>query len=148
MPQRTRAHGRRHSLDNTHHTANQSGIKKRSTQPRAERDGDLIMDNASVIRGGRGRGRGPQRNNLNHQSIAKAFTENTPDCETFQSRTPGCNFSPEQQNNRPSQYDEIVVRGWKQSAAASNSDQGISQLTAFINRKAGRGDNISIIEEV
>lgn len=148
----------------THHpvprNTHRGGIRKKSPQPRFEKDGDLVMDGVGETRGrptqsmrlGAHTTRVPSRNKLvNNQNIAKAIGRSLNDPKGFNIRDaprgPRRNRSPHQQNQFEN-YDQIAVRGWKQSEAAKNTDQGIPQLISFMDRKASRTDNLKIIQEV
>ena len=140
--------------------SHRGGIKKRSPQARIEKDGDLVMEGVGETRGrpaqtlrlGAHATRVSSRNKLvNGRDIAKAIGRNLSDPRSFNIRDaprgPKRNRSPPPQNQIDN-YDQIVVRGWKQSEAAKNTDQGIPQLIAFMDRKASRTDNLKIIQEV
>ena len=160
MAQRSRGYARGHS--NTTTAVRGAGIRKRSPQPpRMERDGDLIMDGAGDSRGrprGGNRGPyqsnrgGPSRNTINTNALSRAISSG--DRNNNMILREGSRNNPirsQRANHRKperSAWDELTVRGWKQSAAVDNEDHGISKLITFINKKASRNDSDILVQQV
>lgn len=111
------------------------GIRKRGAA-RVDRDGDLDMDaGAGRSRGGKrargdsGRstpagGQAPGRERALN-AIQKAITSNVNSQANIR-----------QPRERGGGLEQVIVRGWKQSKAASNPDGGVDSLIAFLERKA------------
>lgn len=111
---------------------------------RADRDGDLDMDGGGPGRGRGGkRGRGdsgrstpiggglPYVRDRTLNAIQKAIASN--------SSTSQANI----RHGKPSGggLEQVSVRGWRQSKAASNRDGGVESLIAFLEKKLGPSDS-------
>ena len=136
------------------------GIQKRGSTPvRVDKDGDTVMGSASGSGGGRGRG-------LNIRGSAQTRRQGTPDSLSSRVSTrpnkTGIDTSAVQKavshgmgisdasskffrtslRNKQAELSEgdgfelVKVWGLKQSKAISNKDGGVSDLIAFIERKA------------
>lgn len=111
------------------------GIRKRGAV-RVDRDGDLDMDGGSGrsrggkrARGDSGRGtpaggQAPGRERA-LDAIQKALSSNVNSQANIR-----------QPRERGGGLEQLIVRGWKQSKAASNPDGGVDSLIAFLERKA------------
>ena len=143
------------------------GIQKRKTTPaRVDKDGDLVMDQAGANGPARGRARGaaiqgsartrrsgtsdslairtsrPTRTGIDPSAIQKAVLRGMGSSETAPR---GPRSSLRSVRGRLSQpvdeaWDQITVKGFKQSKAATNPGGGISDLIAFLERKATHQD--------
>lgn len=144
------------------------GIQKRNTTPaRVDKDGDLVMDQAGITGRASGRGRGaairgsartqksgtsdslgartsrPTRTGIDPSAIQKAVlrgmgsSEKSPRGQRSSLRNVRGRGS-----TRPigEAWDQITVQGFKQSKAAANPGGGISELIAFLERKATHPD--------
>ena len=147
---------------------NRGGIQKRNTTPaRMDKDGDLVMDQAGTNSRTNGRGRGtairgssrPRRNgapdslparNLRHarpgidpSTIQKAVLRGMGSSETLP-RGPRSSLKNLRgrgiSRSTDEAWDQIIVKGFKQSKAAANPGGGISELIAFLERKATHPD--------
>jgi nuclear RNA export factor len=119
------------------------GIHKRSSTPvKVDRDGDLDMDAS-----GRGRGRGrtnrsergahpsrphPTKDNIDPSTMQRAITRAMNSGDAILRDGP---------RDRRGGLDQISVRGWKESKAASNPGGGITELLSFLERKATPSDS-------
>ena len=144
------------------------GIQKRNSTPtRVDKDGDLVMDQAGLNGRASGRGRGgairtsartrrndtsdplgartsrPTRTGIDPSAIQKAVLRGMGSSET----TPRGHRSSlrnvrGRESARPTDeaWDQITVKGFKQSKAAANPGGGISELIAFLERKATHPD--------
>lgn len=115
------------------------GIRKRGPT-RIDRDGDMDMDAAGGGRnrgGKRGRGGDPGRSTAAGRTpamdvIQKALSDNTTSSQaTIRQGGKGGGSSLEQ----------VSVRGWKQSKAASNRDGGLESLVTFLEKKLNAPDS-------
>ena len=143
------------------------GIQKRNTTPaRVDKDGDLMMDQAGTNGRGNGRGRGvairgssrPPRNgrsdplvskNQRHvrtgidpSAIQKAVLRGMGSSEPAPRgpRSSLRNIRGRSSRFTDEAWDQITVKGFKQSKAAANPGGGISELIAFLERKATHPD--------
>ena len=144
------------------------GIQKRNTTPaRVDKDGDLVMDQAGTSGRISGRGRGAavrdssrtrrggpsdslaarvsrhSRKGIDPSAIQKVVLRGMGSSET----TPkGPRSSLRNVKGRGSSrptdeaWDQITIKGFKQSKAAANPGGGISELIAFLERKATHPD--------
>ncbi|CAF9908957.1 MAG: nuclear mRNA export, poly(A)+RNA binding protein [Alectoria fallacina] len=144
------------------------GIQKRNTTPaRVDKDGDLVMDQAGANVRASGRGRGaairgsarvrrtgiseslgartsrPTRTGIDPSAIQKAVLRGMGSSETAP-RGPRSSLRNIRGRGiiRPTDeaWDQITVKGFKQSKAATNPGGGISELIAFLERKATHPD--------
>lgn len=144
------------------------GIQKRNTTPaRMDKDGDLVMDQAGTNGRASGRGRGtatrgperaqrsgtsdilgartsrPVRTGIDPSAIQKAVLRGMGSSETAPR---GPRSSLRNVRGRGSirstdePWDQVKVKGFKQSKAAANPGGGISELLAFLERKATHPD--------
>lgn len=140
------------------------GIQKRNTTPaRVDKDGDSVMDQAGTNARASGRGRGaairgsartrrsdtsdslgartsrPTRTGIDPSAIQKAVLRGLGSNETAP-RGPRSSLRNVRgrASIRPTDgaWDQITVKGFKQSKAAANPGGGISELIAFLERKA------------
>ncbi|KAE8352076.1 mRNA export factor mex67 [Aspergillus coremiiformis] len=115
------------------------GIRKRGATKRVDRDGDLAMDAGSAQgRGKKGRGdssrsvaTGPRAQTRDRalDAIQKAITSNADSQANIR------------QGGRGSSLEQVSIRGWKQSKAASNRDGGVESLIAFLEKKLNTSDS-------
>lgn len=144
---------------------NRGGIQKRKGAVRTDRDGDLDMEETGGVKKARGRGRvvpplrgsfgavstrnpkasRPARASLNTSAMQKAILRGMGADETIArgprhtpriTRQPGRSLGREQDLSQGNGLEQVIVRGLKQSKAASNPDGGISDLLGFLERKA------------
>lgn len=144
------------------------GIQKRNATPaRVDKDGDLVMDQAVTNGRARGRERGtairgsartrkgdisdplasrtsrPARTGIDPSAIQKAVLRGMGSSETAPKgpRSSLRNLRG-RGSTRPADeaWDQITVKGFKQSKAAANPGGGISELIAFLERKATHPD--------
>ena len=144
------------------------GIQKRNTTPaRVDKDGDLVMEQAGANGRASGRGRGaairgsarvrrtgiseslaartsrPTRTGIDPSAIQKAVLRGMGSSETAP-RGPRSSLRNIRGRgiSRPTDeaWDQITVKGFKQSKAATNPGGGISELIAFLERKATHPD--------
>ena len=144
------------------------GIKKRNTTPaRVDKDGDLLMDQAATNGRASNRGRGAAREGsprtrkngisnplvartsrhprtgIDPSAIQKAVLRGMSSSETVPKgpRTSIRNLRG-RGNSRFTEetWDQITIKGFKQSKAAANPGGGISELIAFLERKATHPD--------
>ena len=148
---------------NSTSTPSRGGIRKRGAALRTDRDGDLDMDGGSSGRGrgGRGRGRGDRGQNdsgrgtptSNHSqprdsrrhggdkdktldAIQKAiYSSQSSQANIRQPRGRIEELTRDTGSRDRNGLEQISVRGWKQSKAASNADGGIESLIAFMEKK-------------
>ncbi|KAI9835188.1 MAG: hypothetical protein M1819_002558 [Sarea resinae] len=148
---------------NTTHGPSRGGIQKRRGGLRTDKDGDLDMDAAGSAKnrhrkgrnGAQNRGDGPPggrealrsvpgRGALNGAALQKAIIRGlaTGDAKSQpRSGRSGVRGGMESvireaSGKAKSGLDQIRVVGWRQSKAANNSDGGIKDLLAFLERKA------------
>ncbi|RHZ52008.1 hypothetical protein CDV55_102370 [Aspergillus turcosus] len=121
--------------------SDRGGIRKRGST-RIDRDGDLSMD-AGTARGRGKRARGdtgratpaggrPQardRTDRTLNAIQKAIASNADSQANIRQGTRGAGL------------EQVSVRGWKQSKAASNRDGGLESLIAFLEKKLTAPDS-------
>ncbi|KKK22635.1 hypothetical protein ARAM_003033 [Aspergillus rambellii] len=117
--------------------SDRGGIRKRGAPTRVDRDGDLAMD-AGAGRGKRSRGdsgrpapsgtRAPTRDRTIN-AIQKALSSNTSSQANIR------------QGGRGGGLEQVIVRGWKQSKAASNRDGGLESLITFLEKKLTSPDS-------
>ncbi|KAF7587531.1 nuclear mRNA export, poly(A)+RNA binding protein, partial [Aspergillus hancockii] len=118
--------------------SDRGGIRKRGATKRVDRDGDLAMDAGSAQgRGKRVRGdssrsgtTGPRTQTRDRalNAIQKAIASNTDSQANIR------------QGGRGSNLEQVTVRGWKQSKAASNRDGGLESLITFLEKKLNTND--------
>ena len=147
---------------------NRGGIQKRNTTPaRVDKDGDLVMDQGSADRRASGRGRGvttqrpaqtrksgtseslgartsrPTRTGIDPSAIQKAVLRGMGSKDTAP-RGPRSSLRNVRGRGttRPTDlgWDQITVKGFTESKAAANPGGGISELIAFLERKATHPD--------
>lgn len=113
---------------------NRGGIRKRGPT-RTDRDGDMDMDGSGPRGGRRGRGSGGGRSTTGRlqthgraDAIEKAITT------THDTKDTQANIR-RNQKSTGSNLEQLSVRGWKQSKAASNRDGGVESLLAFLERR-------------
>ncbi|ODM24041.1 hypothetical protein SI65_01631 [Aspergillus cristatus] len=112
------------------------GIRKRGGPTRVDRDGDMDMDAAGGgargrgkrARGDSGRPSGPRAPAVD--AIQKAISGNT--------TTSQVNI---RQGGKGSNLEQVSIRGWKQSKAASNRDGGHESLVTFLEKKINAPDS-------
>lgn len=149
-------------------TPSRGGIRKRGPAPRTDRDGDLDMGAATSGRGGRGgkgrvrtdRGRDSGRGTPtgNHSQPRSARGPNGEKDKTLDAIQKAIYSSASTQANvrQPrgrveelardtssrdrGGLEQLSVRGWKQSKAASNPDGGIESLITFLEKKGTPAD--------
>ena len=148
--------------------SSRGGIQKRNNTPsRVDKDGDLLMDQAGANDRASGRGRGaairgtartrrsgtsdplgarpsrPTRTGINPSAIQKIVLRGMGSSETS-SRGPRSSLRNVRGRGttRPidEAWDQLAVNGFKQSKAAANPGGGISELLAFLERKATHPD--------
>lgn len=118
--------------------ADRGGIRKRGPT-RTDRDGDLDMDGGGRGRGAK-RGRGdsgrstpmggqPYARDRALNAIQKAIANNSSQANIRHGKPTGGNL------------EQVTVRGWKQSKAASNPDGGVESLLAFLEKKLTHSDS-------
>lgn len=118
--------------------SDRGGIRKRGST-RIDRDGDLSMDgDAARARGKRTRGDAgratpaggrPQARDRTLNAIQKAIASNADSQANIRQGTRGAGL------------EQVSVRGWKQSKAASNRDGGLESLLAFLEKKLTASDS-------
>ncbi|GLB03760.1 nuclear mRNA export, poly(A)+RNA binding protein [Aspergillus tubingensis] len=112
--------------------SDRGGIRKRGAATRVDREGDLMMDAGSARnRGKKGRGDSgrSQAANKAMDAIQKAISSNSDTQANIR------------QGGRGSGLEQVIVRGWKQSKAASNRDGGLESLIAFLEKKLSPPDS-------
>ncbi|GKZ19105.1 nuclear mRNA export, poly(A)+RNA binding protein [Aspergillus brasiliensis] len=112
--------------------SDRGGIRKRGAATRVDREGDLMMDAGSARnRGKKGRGDSgrSQAANKAMDAIQKAISSNSDTQANIR------------QGKRGSGLEQVIVRGWKQSKAASNRDGGLESLIAFLEKKLSPPDS-------
>ncbi|KAL5338983.1 hypothetical protein BJX70DRAFT_365198 [Aspergillus crustosus] len=112
------------------------GIRKRGPPAKVDRDGDLAMGastGAVRARGGRGSSRGglgrPTPTGPRTQSLDRSIDQIQ---KALASSTAQANI---RQGGRGAGLEQVTVRGWKDSLAASNRDGGVESLIAFLEKK-------------
>ena len=148
---------------------NRGGIQKRNTTPaRMDRDGDLVMDPAATNGRASARGRGTAirnsprtrkdaatfdplaarasrhpRKGIDPSAIQKVVLRGMGSSEAAP-RGPRSSLRSVRGrgSSRPTDeaWDQITVKGFKQSKAAANPGGGITELVAFLERKATHPD--------
>ncbi|KAF7170897.1 hypothetical protein CNMCM5623_003363 [Aspergillus felis] len=118
--------------------SDRGGIRKRGST-RIDRDGDLSMDGGAArgrgkrARGDTGRatpaGGRPQARDRTLNAIQKAIASNADSQANIR------------QGTRGGALEQVSVRGWKQSKAASNRDGGRESLIAFLEKKLTAPDS-------
>lgn len=112
------------------------GIRKRGGPTRVDRDGDMEMDAA----GGGARGRGKRtRGDSGRPSGPRA-----PAVDAIQKAISGSTTTPQvniRQGGKGSNLEQVSIRGWKQSKAASNRDGGHESLVTFLEKKINATDS-------
>lgn len=155
--------------DKSSRSGGHAGIQKRRSGPvKVDKDGDLDMDASGGgdvtrrARRGRGRGadqtqsggRGGVRNGIPNGGISSATSQKAilrgmaAGAANVRGPRKGFNFSKilreaaQQENgqDRGAGLQQISVTGWRRSKAASNPDGGVSDLLAFLERKATASD--------
>ena len=140
------------------------GIQKRNTTPaRVDKDGDLVMDQAGTNRRPSGRGRGAAirdssrmpkgstpgslaprvsrhiQKGIEPSAIRKAVLRGMGSSETaLKGPRSSLRNARGRGSSRPTDeaWDQITIKGLQQSKAAANPGGGISELVAFLERKA------------
>ena len=149
------------------------GIQKRNPTPaRVDKDGDLVMDQAGANGRASGRGRDsatrgsartrrngtsdplgartsrPTRTGIDPSAIQKAVLRGMGSSDTAP-RGPRSSLRNVRGkgSTRPTDetWNQITVKGFKQSKAAANPGGGISELIAFLERKATHPDALEIV---
>ena len=136
-------------------TVSRGGIQKRSpAPPRVDKDGDLDMDAPEGHSRGRGRGKDRATNRRGADravrrgkppgipagnrgdTLEKALIRGMNSGEAIV--RDNCEARPSNKQKRYVEptWDQISVRGWTESKAASNPGGGIKQLLEFLQRKA------------
>jgi len=158
------------SNNNNPRPSTRAGIHKRRNGPvRSDVDGDIDMVDAAGSGRGRGNrprrsdrtqkagvvsGRGDDKSSIPGSGFSSAATQKAilrsmgSGAATIRGSKGGLNLSRilREATNRGKGLDrgevlhQISVRGWKQSKAASNRDGGITDLLAFLERKATSTD--------
>lgn len=115
------------------------GIRKRGAATKVDRDGDLAMDAGSARnRGKKGRTEGGRAGAPGGgrpralDAIQKAISSNS---DSHQANI--------RQSGRGAGLEQVIVRGWKQSKAASNRDGGLESLLTFLEKKLNHPDSKS-----
>ncbi|KAL4912040.1 hypothetical protein BDW62DRAFT_195570 [Aspergillus aurantiobrunneus] len=121
-------------------TGDRGGIRKRGAPTKVDRDGDLAMAaGAGAVRGQRARGTsgrsapsGSRTNTLDRSlgQIQKALSSSNAQANI-------------RQGGRGAGLEQVAVRGWKESKAASNRDGGVESLVAFLEKKLTSPDSKS-----
>ncbi|OGM42984.1 mRNA export factor mex67 [Aspergillus bombycis] len=119
--------------------SDRGGIRKKGGAKRVDRDGDLAMDAGSTqgrvkkARGDSSRtaATGPRVHTRDRalDAIQKAISSNTSSQANIR------------QGGRGSNLEQVSVRGWKQSKAASNRDGGVESLITFLEKKLNSSDS-------
>ncbi|KAE8156332.1 hypothetical protein BDV40DRAFT_281415 [Aspergillus tamarii] len=119
--------------------SDRGGIRKKGAAKRVDRDGDLAMDAGSTqgrvkkARGdsSRSMATGPRAHTRDRalDAIQKAISSNTNSQANVR------------QGGRGSNLEQVSVRGWKQSKAASNRDGGVESLITFLEKKLNSSDS-------
>ncbi|KAL4902323.1 hypothetical protein BDW74DRAFT_180824 [Aspergillus multicolor] len=136
-----RGRGSRGRASTRSSTSDRGGIRKRSTAPptKIDRDGDLAMGaGAGAIRGQKTRG-GPGRPTPSGR--AHALDRSINQIQKALS-TSGAQANI-RQGGRGGPSEQVAVRGWKQSKAASNRDGGVESLITFLEKKLTSPDSKS-----
>ncbi|PYH96405.1 mRNA export factor mex67 [Aspergillus ellipticus CBS 707.79] len=120
-------------------TSDRGGIRKRGAATRVDREGDLMMDAGSARNRGGKKARGEsgrsgttsrtQAANKAMDAIQRAISSNSDSQANIR------------QSGRGSGLEQVMVRGWKQSKAASNRDGGLESLIAFLEKKLSTPDS-------
>lgn len=110
-------------------TSERGGIRKRGAPTKVDRDGDLAMGaGTSAIRGQKAP-RGPGRSGSRTNTIDRSITQ-------IQKALAGSNAQANiRQGGRGAGLEQIAIRGWKESKAASNRDGGVESLVTFLEKK-------------
>ncbi|KAL4808668.1 hypothetical protein BDV18DRAFT_132875 [Aspergillus unguis] len=122
-------------------TGDRGGIRKRGAPTtKVDRDGDLAMGaGAGAVRGLKSRG-GPGRP-APSGSRTHALDRNIGQIQKALSSSSGqANI---RQGSRGAGLEQVAVRGWKDSKAASNRDGGVESLVAFLEKKLTAPDSKS-----
>ncbi|KAH8431760.1 nuclear mRNA export, poly(A)+RNA binding protein [Aspergillus melleus] len=118
--------------------SDRGGIRKRGAATKVDRDGDLSMDAGSARNRGKkartetgrsGAAGGGRPRALD--AIQKAITSNSDSQANIR------------QGGRAASLEQVIVRGWKQSKAASNRDGGLESLLTFLEKKLNTSDSKS-----
>lgn len=118
--------------------SDRGGIRKRGAATKVDRDGDLSMDAGSARNRGKkartetgrsGAAGGGRPRALD--AIQKAITSNSDSQANIR------------QGGRGASLEQVIVRGWKQSKAASNRDGGLESLLTFLEKKLNTSDSKS-----
>lgn len=119
------------------------GIRKRGPT-RIDRDGDMDMDAA-----GGGRNRGGKRARGGDSGRSTAAAGRTPAMDVIQKALSDNTASSQatvrqgRKGGGGSNLEQVCVRGWKQSKAASNRDGGLESLITFLEKKLNAPDSKS-----
>ena len=136
----------------TTQTISRGGVQKRSSpRPKIDKDGDLDMDasaDSSRGRGGHRGSTGPGRRGRPTRSMAPEAMQkiikgiNSGEAvirgrgeNRFRAGVPPKEPRADRKQSTPA-WDQISVRGWTESKAASNPGGGVKELIEFLQRKA------------
>jgi nuclear RNA export factor len=120
--------------------SDRGGIRKRGST-RIDRDGDLSMDGGAARgRGKRARGDTGRATPAGGRPQARDRTDRTLNAiqKAIASNADQANI---RQGTRGAGLEQVSVRGWKQSKAASNRDGGLESLIAFLEKKLTAPDS-------
>lgn len=123
-------------------TGDRGGIRKRGAPPtKVDRDGDLAMGaGAGAIRGQKtrsGSGRPASSATRANTALDRSISQIQ---KALSSSNAQANI---RQGGRASPTEQVAVRGWKESKAASNRDGGVESLVAFLEKKLTSPDSKS-----
>lgn len=150
-------------------TPSRGGIRKRGPAPRTDRDGDLDMGAGSSGRGGGRGGKGRVRTDRGRDSgrgtpagshsqprnsrgpngdkdrtldaIQKAiYSSASSQANVRQARGRVDQLTRDTNSRDRGGLEQLSVRGWRQSKAASNPDGGIESLISFLEKKGTPAD--------
>ncbi|PWY82824.1 hypothetical protein BO70DRAFT_335796 [Aspergillus heteromorphus CBS 117.55] len=119
--------------------SDRGGIRKRGAATRVDREGDMVMEGGSAARsrgGKRARGESGRSNTSNRSQAANKAMDAIQ--RAISSNDSQANI---RQGGRGSGLEQAIVRGWKQSKAASNPDGGLESLIAFLEKKLSPSDS-------
>jgi hypothetical protein len=119
------------------------GIRKKGGAVRIDRDGDLDMSTSADRGRGGNRGRGEPSRAMPSASGRRPGFDHNRTLNTIQkalSSNATSHANVRQASGRGPRLEQVSVRGWKQSKAASNPDGGVGSLITFLEKKIATPD--------
>ncbi|OJJ57106.1 hypothetical protein ASPSYDRAFT_33239 [Aspergillus sydowii CBS 593.65] len=117
-------------------TSDRGGIRKRGAPTKVDRDGDLAMGAGTGAIRGQKAPRGPGRSGSRTNAIDRSITQ-------IQKALSGSNAQANIRQGGRGALEHVVIRGWKESKAASNRDGGVESLVTFLEKKLTPPDSKS-----